>query len=215
MNKHRSLSFSEFVNEHYQGVTSHLTDAQFALIYLIFKGKTHALQQPYRSMDTKELRIMGGLSDQTVRHRIREMQILSGQEDAARKGDEYFETILAKMTDRENLNVSDLRKTARLFYNFQEMPAEDVAAIANEAFTEENQEKGQHYYDKNIEKQAKYAQDAKQKHSKERTAIQQHVSDYSKAFAKGGDLAAGRNKAIGHAAQKFGKTEAEIRKMLA
>lgn len=214
MNKHRSLSFSEFVNERYTINGTSLTDAQFALIYLLFKSKTGALQQPYRSMEPKELRIQGGLSDQTVRHRIREMQILSGQEDVAQKGDEYYETILSRMTDRENLNAEELRKTARLFYQFQELPVEDVAAIAMEAFTEENQETGQHYYDKNIERQNKYAQDKKTNISKEKSAIQQLVSDYSKALGKG-DLAGGRAMAIKHAAKKFNKTEAEIAKLLA
>jgi predicted phage gp36 major capsid-like protein len=118
------------------------------------------------------------------------------------------------MTDKEDINTEELRKTARMFYRFQELPIQDVAAIADEAFTEENQEKGQHYYDKNIERQSKYAQDMKQKQSKERTDILQHISDLSKHFGKG-DLAGGRAKAIAHVAKKYGKTEADIHKLIA
>lgn len=180
----------------------------------MFKGKTGALPQPFHSMDNKELRIHGGISDQTLRHRIREMQILSGQEDAAVKGDEYYEDILSRMTDRENMNVGDLRKTARAYYALQEMPVEQAAELASEAFTDGNREIGQHYQDKNVERQNKYAQDMKQKVTKDKIDIAQQVSDYAKHFGKNGDLAAGRHKAIAHVARKLNKTEAEIRKLL-
>lgn len=217
MSKYRSLSFSEFITERMdtEGIKTDtretLTDAQYALIYLIFKGKTSALQQPYRSQEAKELRIMGGLSDQTVRHRIREMQILAGGEDQAKKGDEYYEDILSKLQDRADLTVHDLRRTARLYLTFQELDIQDVAAIAMEAFTDENKEKGQHYYDKNIERQSKYAQDMKHKQTSEKKAIVQYVSDHTKAFAAKIGFAEARSKAIRGAAAKFGKTEAEVK----
>lgn len=218
MSKHKSLTFDQFVNERLnQDAPSSretLSDAQYALMYLIYKGKTGALQQPYRSMEEKELRIMGGLSDQTVRHRKREMQILAGGEDVAQKGDEYFEDILSKIQDKEDLNPADLRRTAKLFLTFGELPVQDVAAIAMEAFTEENQEKGQHHYNKNIEKQRKYAQDMKQKESGEKKAIIQYVSDLVKALTPRLSFADARAKAIKNATAKFGKPEAEISKIV-
>jgi hypothetical protein len=220
MSKHKSLTFEQFVNEklNAEPLTGKetLTDAQYALIYLIFKGKTaiHHLQQPYRSMEEKELRIMGGLSDQTVRHRKREMQILAGGEDQAKRGDEYYEEVLAKLQDKEDLNIPDLRRTAKLYLTFQELPIETVADLAMEAFTDENKEKGQHYYDKNIEKQSKYAQEAKQKLTNEKKAIIQYVSDITNGLVPRIPFAEARAKAIKNAVAKFGKTEAEITKIL-
>lgn len=218
--KHKAKTFDQFVNESelpeapvkisHATPRENLTDAQYAVMYLLFKGKTNLLQQPYRSQDDKNLRIFAGLSDQTVRHRIREMKILAGGEDQALKGDEYFEDVLSKMADGEVGDINDLRKTARLYYQFQEMPINDVLNLAMEAFTDDNKERGQHFYDKNIEKQSKYAAEKKNKDSSEKKQIIQFVSDYTKTFGAKMPFPDAKTKAIKLAAQKFNKKDSEI-----
>lgn len=212
--KNKALSFGEFLFEKESTPVAptreHLTDAQYAVMYLLFKGKTKDLPQPYRSMEEKDLRILAGLSDQTVRHRRREMAILAGGEDQALRGDEYFEEVLSKMQDRENMTVDDLRKTARLYLTFQEMPIHEVLTLALDAFTDDNKEKGEYYYNKNLAASRKYAQDAKQKQTTDKKRIQMFVSDMVRAYSARMQPSDARKTAIKMAAQKFGKTEQEI-----
>jgi len=193
-----------------------LTDAQYAVMFLLHKGKTSELQQPYRSMDSKNVRIHAGLSDQTVRHQLRRLSIiLDGQEDLIlTSGDEYYETLLARMQDGEEMDPNELRRDIRLALRFTEIGAAATAELANDAFTDENKEIGEYYYNKNLETQSKYAQDRKQKETAEKRQIQQFISDYVKAFNAKLGFSAAKQKAIDLASTKFGKKISDIKKIV-
>lgn len=193
-----------------------LTDAQYAVMFLLHKGKTSELQQPYRSMDAKNVRIHAGLSDQTVRHQLRRLSIiLDGQEDLIlTSGDEYYETLLSRMQDGEEMDPNELRRDIRLALRFTELGATATAELAMDAFTDENKEIGEYYYNKNLEAQSKYAQDRKQKETTDKRQIQQFVSDYIKAFNAKLGFSAAKQKAIDLASTKFGKKVSDIKKIV-
>jgi hypothetical protein len=141
--------------------------------------------------------------------------IIDGQEDLIlTSGDEYYEKLLQKMQDDENIDPNELRRDMRLAAKFAEMILADVAALANESFTDENKEIGQYYYNKNLEQQAKYAQDKKLKDSIDKRQIQQFVSDYTKSLSKTSNFATAQDKAMKLAMTKFNKTLTEIRKVV-
>lgn len=192
-----------------------LTDAQYAVMYLMHKNKVSELIQPYRSMDAKNLRICAGLSDQTIRHQLRRYAIiLDGQENLILVGDEYYEALLQKLQDQEDFDPNELRRDLRLAHRFIEIGLKATALMANEAFTDENKEIGEYYYNKNLEQQSKYAQDKRQKDNGEKKNIVQFVSDYTKSFSKVTSFADAQTKAIKLAAIKFSKKESEIKKIL-
>lgn len=192
-----------------------LTDSQYAIMYLLHKDKTSALQQPFRSMQAKDIRIQSGLSDQTVRHQLRRYAIIDGAEDLALKnGDEWYEDLLQKLQDGEDISEYDLRRDIRLSTQFSELGIAKTAELAMEAFTDENKEIGEYYYNKNLEQQAKYAQEKKIKDIKTNKNIVLEVSSLTKGFMAQTSFSEARKKAIKMVAGQCGKTIADVTKIV-
>lgn len=179
-----------------------VTKSQHALCYLIAKGKKSVLRQPYNKFDSNsELVAHAGLNPETAKHRVIEYEVLMGKKEP-RAGDEHL------INDRESELIH------HYFNSFENMDPYQVAELADESFTPENQEIGMSKLmdqrNKQKASQTKTKMNRQQEDNSIKNDIKFNVNGY-RAMNKAGEGMS--DLVIKKVAAKYGIPEAHVRKL--